>query len=77
MAIRRGAFVLTPPTMVVFAISVILAVLALLMQYAGLSIPALRPHVFAILAIAFLLLAAACCSGSCDAAARNGCGSVE
>jgi hypothetical protein len=57
MATRRGAFVLTPPTMVVFAISVILAVLAILMQYAGLSIPALRPHVFAILAIAYVLLA--------------------
>jgi hypothetical protein len=58
MAFRRGGFSLTPPTMVVFAISVILGVLALLMRYAGLSIPALNPHVFNMLAIAFLLLVA-------------------
>ncbi len=58
MAVRRGGFILTPPTMVVFAISVILGVLALLMRYAGLSIPALNPHVFNMLAVAFLLLVA-------------------
>jgi len=44
--------------MVVFAISVILGVVALLMRYAGLSIPALNPHVFNMLAVAFLLLVA-------------------
>lgn len=56
---RRGAFVLTPPTMVVFAISVILAILALLVRYAGLSIPVIGgARVFDVLAIAYLLLAA-------------------
>jgi hypothetical protein len=58
MAFRRGGFALTPPTMVLFAISVILGVIALLIRYAGLSIPALNPHAFHMLAIAFLLLVA-------------------
>jgi hypothetical protein len=58
MAFRRGGFALTPPSMVVFAISVIIGVVALLIRYAGLSIPALNPHVFNMLAIAFLLLVA-------------------
>jgi hypothetical protein len=59
MATRRGAFVLTPPTMVLFVISVILAVLALLMHYAGLRIAMITPaRVFDILAIAYLVLAA-------------------
>ena len=58
MATRRGAFVLTPPTMVVFVISVILAVLALLMHYAGLRIAVITPaRVFDILAVAYLVLA--------------------
>ena len=56
---RRGAFVLTPPTMVVFAISVILAIVALLVQYAGLSIPAITGRrVFDLLAFAYVLLCA-------------------
>ena len=59
MAVRRGAFVLTPPTMVVFIISVILAVLALLMHYAGLRIAVITPaRVFDILAIAYIILVA-------------------
>lgn len=45
--------------MVVFAISVILAILALLVRYAGLSIPVIGgARVFDVLAIAYLLLAA-------------------
>lgn len=56
---RRGAFVLTPPTMWVFAISVILAAVALLMRYAGLSIPAIgTARVFDVLAVAYLILLA-------------------
>ena len=52
---RRGGFDLTPPTMVVFIISVILAVLALLMHYAGLRIAVITPaRVFDILAVAYL-----------------------
>ncbi len=35
MAFRQGSFALTPPTVIVFAISVILAIIALLIRYAG------------------------------------------
>ena len=53
-------FVLTPPSMLMFAISVILAVLALLMRYGGLAIPAISPaRVFDVLAVAYLVLVAA------------------
>jgi hypothetical protein len=59
MAFRRGGYALTPPSMIVFAISVILAVLALLVRYAGVRIPVVSPgHVFDTLAIAYLVLAA-------------------
>lgn len=54
---RRGTFVLTPPLFVIFAISLVLAVLALLMRHGGLSIPILRSsHAFDMLAIGYLLL---------------------
>jgi hypothetical protein len=59
MAFRRGGFALTPPSMIVFAISVILAILALLARYAGVRIPVVSPnHVFDALAIAYLVLLA-------------------
>lgn len=59
MAYRRGGFALTPPSMVIFVISVILAVIALLVRYAGVSIPIVGPaRVFDVLAIAYLLLLA-------------------
>ena len=59
MAFRRGGFSLTPPTMIVFAISVILAVLALLAAYARVHIPWVSAgHIVDTLAIAYLLLAA-------------------
>jgi len=46
--------------MLMFAISVILAVLALLMRYGGLAIPAISPaRVFDVLAVAYLVLVAA------------------
>jgi hypothetical protein len=38
MAYRRGGFELTPPSFVVFIISVILALLAVLVHYAHVSI---------------------------------------
>ena len=54
---RRGTFVLTPPTFAVFAISLILAVMALLMHYSGVSIPVIRSsHAFDLLAIGYVLL---------------------
>lgn len=58
MAYRRGGFALTPPSMLVFVISAVLGILALLIRYAGISIPALNPHTFSMLAIAFVLLVA-------------------
>jgi hypothetical protein len=54
---RRGTFVLTPPTLAVFAISLVLAIIALLMRYAGVSVPVIRAsHAFDLLAIGYVLL---------------------
>jgi hypothetical protein len=59
MAYRHGSFALTPPSIVVFIISLVLAVVAFLMRYAGLSIPMIRAqYVFDILAIAYLVMLA-------------------
>ena len=56
---RRGNFALTPPTVVLFAISVIIAALALLAGYGKVSIPWVSAgHVLDTLAIAYLLLVA-------------------
>ena len=52
----RG-FVLTPPSTIVFLISIVLAVLALLVRYAGVNIPVITPNrVFDALAIAYVIL---------------------
>ena len=57
MAYRRGGFALTPPSLVIFVISVLLAIVAFLMRYAGVAIPVIGPaNVFHVLAIAYLLL---------------------
>jgi hypothetical protein len=58
MAFRRGGFALTPPTLILFAISVIIAILALLAVYARVRIPWVSGHTFDTLAIAYLLLVA-------------------
>ena len=58
MANRRGSFVLTPPSVPLFAVAVVLAVLALLAQYGGVSIPVISANVFETLAIAFAILTA-------------------
>lgn len=59
MAFRRGGFALTPPSIIIFVLSVILAVIALLVRYAGISIPIISPaRVFDVLAIAYILLLA-------------------
>jgi len=59
MAYRSGSFALTPPSIPIFIISLILAVIAFLMRYAGLSIPVIRAqYVFDILAIAYLVMLA-------------------
>lgn len=59
MAYRRGGFALTPPSLLVFAISLLLAVIALLVRYGGVSIPVISAaRVFDLLAVAYLLLLA-------------------
>ena len=59
MPFRRGGFTLTPPSVVVFVISIVLAVLALLVRYAHVSVPVINAsRVFDVLAIAYVLLAA-------------------
>ena len=52
------AYRLSPPTQVVFFISLLLAVLTLLAQYTTLSIPVVSGHTFETLVLAFLLLLA-------------------
>ena len=58
MPFRRGGFTLTPPSVIVFVISLVLAVLALLIRYAHVSVPIISSsHVFDVLAIAYIILA--------------------
>ena len=52
------AYRLSPPTQVVFIISLVLAILALLAHYTTVSIPVIGGHTFETLLIAFLLLLA-------------------
>ena len=57
MPYRRGSFALTPPSIPVFIISLILAIVAFLIRYAGLSMPVIKAtHVFDVLAIAYVVL---------------------
>lgn len=58
MAVRRAGLPLTAPSVPLFAIAVLLAVLAMLVQYAGVAIPVVSEHVFNTLAIAFAVLTA-------------------
>ena len=59
MPYSRGSFFLTPPTVPVFAISLLLAIAALLVRYAGISVPLVdRARVFDVLAIAYVILLA-------------------
>ncbi|HXI08658.1 MAG: hypothetical protein ACRC1G_16560 [Bradyrhizobium sp.] len=58
MPFRRGGFALTPPSVIVFVISLVLAVLAMLIRYAHVSVPIISSsHVFDVLAIAYVILA--------------------
>jgi hypothetical protein len=52
------AYRLSPPTQVVFFLSLLLAVLALLAQYTTVTIPVVSAHTFETLLLAFLLLLA-------------------
>ena len=57
MPFRRSGFVLTPPSVVIFVISLILAALALLVHYAHVSVPVINSsRVFDVLAIAYVVL---------------------
>jgi len=58
MAFRRGGFVLTPPSIWIFAISLVLALIALLVRYGGVHVPIINAaRVFDVMAIAYVLLA--------------------
>lgn len=57
MPYRSGSYALTPPSWPVFAISIVLAIAALLVRYAGVSIPILNTaRVFDLLAMAYVIL---------------------
>lgn len=58
MAHARGAYALTAPTVPVFAIALVLAVLAFAAHYAGVGIPWISGHVVETLSIAFVVLTA-------------------
>jgi hypothetical protein len=51
-------FRLTPPTQLTLLISVLLAILAAILHYAGISIPIVGTHHFAMLLLAYLVLLA-------------------
>ena len=44
MPYRRGGFALTPPSLVIFVISVVLALTALLIRHAHVSVPIISRH---------------------------------
>jgi len=57
MPFRRGGFALTPPSLLIFGISVVLAILALMVHYAHVSVPIINTsRVFDVLAIAYVAL---------------------
>jgi hypothetical protein len=58
MAVRRAGLPLTAPSVPLFAIAVVLAVLAMLVQYGGVAIPVVSEQVFNTLAVAFAVLTA-------------------
>lgn len=56
MPYRRGSFALTPPTVPLFAVAVVLTLLAALVRYKVVAIAALAPHSFELLLVAAVLL---------------------
>ena len=57
MPYRRGGFALTPPSLVIFVISLVLAALAFLAHYAHVSVPIISSsRVFDVLTIAYVVL---------------------
>lgn len=59
MAFRRGGFALTPPSMLLFVISLVCAVISLLIYYRVVQIAIINPrYVYELLLIGYLVLAA-------------------
>lgn len=59
MAYRRGGFTLTPPSMLLFLISVVCAVISLLIYYRVVQIAIINPrYVYELLLIGYLVLVA-------------------
>lgn len=57
MAFRRGGFALTPPSMLLFIISVVCAVVSLLIYYRLVQIPLINPrYVYELLLIGYIIL---------------------
>ncbi len=58
MAYRRAGLQLTAPTVPLFVVAVLLAVLALLAYFGGIAIPVVSPHAFETLTLAFVVMTA-------------------
>jgi hypothetical protein len=57
MGYRRGGFVLTPPSLMIFVIALILALFAMLVHYTHMPVPLVSAsHAFDALAIAYVVL---------------------
>jgi hypothetical protein len=57
MGYRRGGFVLTPPSLMIFVIALILALFAMLVHYTHMPVPVVSAaHAFDALAIAYVVL---------------------
>jgi len=57
MAYRRGGLALTPPSMLIFVLSVVFAVLSILIYYRVVQIPIINPrYVYELLLIGWVLL---------------------
>lgn len=57
MAYRRGGFSLTPPSMLLFVLSLVFAVLSLLIYYRVVSIPVINPrYVYELLLLGYAIL---------------------
>ncbi len=59
MAMRRGGFALTPPSMLLFIISVVCAVISILIYFRFIRIAIINPrYVYELLLVAYLVLVA-------------------
>lgn len=57
MAYRRGGFALTPPSMLVFIVSIVFAIVSILIYYRIVAIPIINPrYVYELLLIGYVVL---------------------